>query len=183
MWTGSSCPPPEYIFGEAVGSQPSRGFINWISFNQSIKRVTVCLGFHASNFHNDPAESTIVGIKFDVQDSEPILLGRCTSYGPFFELGESDYLTGFTIGTLNTIQDSRIIPKEILFHTKQNRCIGFKDDGTLISKSSAECCENRFFTSTGDRALVGLVWSFDLGPGPTGNQAIQPLYHSIPIGN
>lgn len=114
-------------------------------------------------------------MKFDIQGSELILLGRCTSYGPFFELGEGDYLTGLTIGTIKTIQGSRVL-KEILFHTSQNHRIGFKDGGgIIISKISAET-KDRFFTSIGNRGLVGMAWSFDIG---SGNQRIQPLYHSL----
>lgn len=172
MWTGSSRPPPEYLLGEAIGSQPNHGFINWISFEKPIKRLTVCLGAHTHNFRNEPVEFNIVGIKFDVQGSEPSLLGRCTSLGPFFELDDGDCLTGISVGTHET-QRSRIL-KEILFSTKRNICIGFRD-GKIATSNSVDC-EKRLLKSTRDLSLIGLVWSFDLGPGSAGDHGIQPLY-------
>lgn len=175
IWTDSSRPPSDYLLGEAIGSHPDHGFINWISFERRIKRLVVCLGAHTRNFRNDPVELNIVGIIFDVRGSGPTLLGRCTSLGPSFELGDDDFLTGVTIGTHET-QRSRIL-KEILFHTRQNLCIGFKGD--KIATSYSVDCEKRFLKSTQDLCLVGLIWSFDLGPGSTGDHGIQPLYRRL----
>jgi hypothetical protein len=159
------------VFGEAVASQPNHGFINWIGIDKPIKRLTVCLGAHARNFRNDPVELSLVGIKVDIQGSRPTLLGRCTSPGPFFELDDGDCLTEITIGTYIT-QRSRII-KEILFDTKRNLCIGFRD-GTIVTSN-----EKRSLKSTKDLRLVGLAWSYDLGPGSAGDHGIQPLYRQL----
>lgn len=175
VWTDSSPLPSDYLLGEAIGSQPNHGFINWIGFERHIKRLTVCLGAHTRNFRNEPVELNIMGIKFDVQGSKPILLGRCTSLGPSFELDDDDCLTGIIIGTKET-QRSRIL-KEVLFHTKRNLCIGFK--GGKIATSYSVDCEKRSLKSTRDLCLVGMAWSFDLGPGSTGDHGIQPLYRRL----
>lgn len=175
IWTESSLPPSDSVLGEAVGSQPTHGFINWIDFNEPIKRLMVCLGAHTRNFRNYPVHLIVVGLRIDIRGSEPTLLGRCTSLGPFFELDEDDCLVGFTIGITATPR-SRII-KKLMFNTKKHVCIGFRDDKVVLS--IGEDGEKREFKTTGDLSLLGFAWSFDLGPGSTGDQGIQPLYRPL----
>lgn len=175
VWTESSHLPPGCVLGEAVGSQPTHGFINWIGFDRPIKRLTVCLGAHTRNFRNDPVQLSIVGLKIDSQDSKPALLGRCTSLGSFFELDDDDCLVGFTIGITATPR-SRII-REILFNTKKNLCIGFRDD-QLVYSTDADG-DKQVFRTIGNLCLIGFAWSFDLGPGSVGDQGIQPLYRLL----
>ena len=175
LWTQSSPPPHDNVLGEVIGSQSTHGFINWIDFDKPIRRITACLGAHTRNFRNDPVQPSLVGLKIDIQGSEPTLLGRCSSFGPFFELDIDDHLVGFTIG-ITAISRSRII-KEVLFDTKKNICVGFRDD--QIIKSVGEDGERRAFQTTDKLQLVGLAWSFDLGPSSAGDQGIQPLYRQL----
>lgn len=175
VWTDSNPLPPDYVLGEAIGSQPTHGFINWIDFGKPIKRITACLGAHTRNFRNEPVRPSLVGLIIDIHDSEPILLGRCSSLGPFFEFDVDDRLMGFTVDVTATSR-SRIIT-EILFNTKKNLCIGFRNEE--IVTSAGEDGERRTFQTTDDLRIIGLAWSFDLGPGSDGDQGIQPLY--LPI--
>ncbi len=57
---------------------------------------------------------------------------------------------------------------------RRNLCIGFTD-GTIVTSNNGDC-EKRSLKSTKDLRLVGLAWSYDLGPGSAGNHGIQPLY-------
>ena len=112
-----------------------------------------------------------MGLKFDAAAGSSRLLGKCTSFGPSFELGDADMIKEMRIG-LRTAPRSRII-EEILFSTKDGLSIGFKG-ATLIEQS--RCKEQDIIKTVENLQLVGIACSFDLGASYIGDHGIQPLY-------
>ena len=114
----------------------------------------------------------LVGVKFDMHDGLPSkLLGRCSSYGPSFELDKTDRIVEIAIRLTSTPRP-RII-EEVVFATKQGIRKGLKGD-TLIEESRSK--DVRIIKSISKLTLGGLAWSFDLGASYIGDHGIQPLY-------
>lgn len=166
------------MLGEVIGSQSNHGFINWIEFQTPVKRITACLGCRKRN-RDQTTDSDLVGLKFDFTDSTSAQLGRCTSLGPHFEIGDGDFIFGVAIG-LAILRESSLI-EEVIFTTKRGISRGFR--GTNLLSSSSEPEKTRLLRSGRNLELVGMTWCFDLGPEHNGDHGIQPLYRASAEGN
>ena len=171
VWIESKKPPLDCLFGETVGSQPRYGFVDWIAFDQPISRITACLLTGKRNFRGEEVPPSLTGVKFDTDLGLPKLLGRCSSFGPCIELEVTDRIVGISIG-LQLSERSRFI-QEIIFISKFGTHKGFRA-GKLIEHH--ECQSRHILESSINYGLVGLVWSFDLGPAYIGDQGVQALY-------
>ena len=164
-------PRSDFLFGEYVGFGPSHGFIDWIALDQPISRITACLLTGKRNFRGEEAPPVLTGVKFDTSIGFPKLLGRCTSFGPSFDIEEADRIVGISIG-LQISKRSRSI-QEILFTFESGVRKGFRVHRLI---EDHQCQDRQVLSSSQGCKLVGLVWSFDLGPAYNGDQGVQALY-------
>ena len=171
VWMENEKPQRDCLFGENVGSQPSHGFVDWILLDQPISRITACLLTGKRNFRGEEAPPTLTGVRFDTDIGFPKLLGRCSSFGPSIELEAADSIIGISIG-LQIAERSRTV-QELIFISKFGIHKGFNAN-RLIDDHECQC--RHLMRSSTSCELVGLVWSFDLGPAYIGDQGVQGLY-------
>lgn len=172
IWTGDSPPPTDAIFGEIVGCQPNHGFANWISFNQPITNVTACLGSHATN---QTSKDSLAGLRFKIENSLPLMLGRHTSPGHEFSLAKDDKISEVTIAlTVSKSKTPQIIG--INFKTEKGLSSEANIFGEHIPKLAEPQKQTVSLKSTPSLLLVGMIWSYDLGPLRPAWHGIQPLY-------
>ncbi|KAF6232736.1 hypothetical protein HO173_008950 [Letharia columbiana] len=171
VWIENEKPHPDFLLSEFIGSQSSHGFINWITLDKPISRITACLLTGKRNFRGEEAPPALTGVKFDTTSGSPMLLGRCTSFGLSIDLENADKIVEFSIG-LQISERSRSI-QEIMFIFKSGIRKGLRADRLI---EDHECQHRQVLRSGTSCDLVGLVWSFDLGPAYIGDQGVQGLY-------
>lgn len=172
VWIENEKPPPDSLLSEFIGSQASHGFINWMTLDQPISRITACLLTGKRNFRGEEAPPALTGVKFNTISGSPKLLGRCTSFGPSIDFENADKIVEISIG-LQISERARSI-EEIMFIFRSGIRKGFRADRLIEDHESQHRQVMRSGTSCD---LVGLVWSFDLGPAYIGDQGVQALYH------
>ena len=171
VWIETEKPPPDWLLGEVVGSQPSYGFTDFIALDQPISRITACLLTGKRNFRGEEAPPTLTGVRFDVDTRFPKLLGRCSSFGPSIEFEDGDRIVGISIG-LQVSARSRCI-EEIIFISRLGVRKGFRADKLI---EDHKCQYRHLLRPSPNCELVGFVWSFDLGPAYIGDQGVHALY-------
>lgn len=167
---GDSQPPTNLIFGEMVGCQPNHGFANWIFFDQQIKRLTACLGSHALN---QTSPDSLTGLKFEVESSLPAVLGRDTGLGSEFILEGNDRISEVTV-TMTVSKSPEIIG--IIFRTRDGIDSGETLFGEQMQRIEGDQKRSISWKTTPTLLLVGMVWSYDLGPMRPTWHGVQPIY-------
>ena len=162
--------PPGYVIGQAIGVQPTHGFINWFDFKRPIKRITACV-VRAQNTRGEISSPVLSGLKVDFYEGASTLLGRCAGFGEHFDLEGEDAIEEVVIGMTTTRYK---ILQGIWFITTKGLCKGFIRDS--LSEKPDENLSNVALTSKSGLILRGLAWSFDLGHSSSGDSGIQPIY-------
>ena len=162
--------PPGYVFGQAIGVQPTHGFINWFDFKRPIKRITACV-VRAQNTRGEISSPVLSGLKIDFYEGTSTLLGRCAGFGKHFDLEREDAIEEVVIGMTTTRYKTL---QGIWFITAKGLCKGFIGDS--LSENPDENLSNDALTSKSGLILRGLAWSFDHGQSSSGDCGIQPIY-------
>lgn len=118
----------------SISSRPDRSFFSVRSVFDKVDKACDIFAWVlvSRNFRNEPAELAIVGIAFDIQGSESILLGRCASFAPYFELDENNRLVTFTLGKHPyTIQAFENSEGNFISYKANSLHLGFRDHGEM----------------------------------------------------
>lgn len=115
----------------------------------------------------------LVGLKFDFANSMPILLGRQSSLRSRFAIQDNDRIAEITVTCTTNGQNPEIIG--IQFRTENGFCSELMAGEKAHSREVYEI-RNVILKSSSALILVGLAWSFDLGPLRPGCQGVQPIY-------
>ncbi|KAL8786433.1 MAG: hypothetical protein Q9195_008203 [Heterodermia aff. obscurata] len=169
VWTDDTL-PPGLFFGQAIGVQPTHGFINWFDFKRPSKRITVCV-VRPQNTRGEISSPVLKGLKVDFSDGASTLLGRCADLGEHFDLEGEDVIEEVVIGITKTRYKTL---QGIWFITAKGLCKGFVGDS--LSEQPDQNLSNVSLTSKNGMILRGLAWSFDLGQSSSGDSGIQPIY-------
>ena len=166
---------PNLRIGELIGTQPNHGFTSFLDLKKEIKSITAGLGSRSPGF-GEPSND-LVGIRVEYfQDSPlPVLLGRCTVFGPSIELPKSEYIVKVAIGLIKESPSTEPqTVNEIIFTTRQGMVKGFRGD-KIIDSSTSE--DNQVILSSSDcLELIGLEWQFDLRQSLATDHGIEPVY-------
>ena len=123
------------------------------------------------NLRGEVSSPILSGLRIDFYHGKSNLLGRCSDFGQSFHLEEDDKIQAVVIGqaenTHKTIESIQFITVKGLDKSFSSEGIIKKPDrdGTLTHLASSGLLE-----------LIGLAWSFDLGPAYSGDNGIQPIY-------
>lgn len=169
VWTEDVLPLNSSL-GEAIGSQPTHGYINWIDFRIPVKQITACV-VRTRNLRGEVSSPVLSGLKVDFYHAASTLLGRCSDFGQSFDLDKGDRIQEVVIGQADNMHKTI---ESIHFITENGLLKGFS--GEDITEKPDKNLTSTHIASGGLLELIGLAWSFDLGPAYIGDNGIQPVY-------
>ena len=169
---------PSVRIGESIGTQSNHGFSYFLELRSDIKSTTACLGRRSPGF----AESyhDLIGIKLEYffaprHHSVHALLGRCSEFGPTFELPAADRIFKVQVGLIHEGYSMELrTVNEIVFTTRQGVVKCFRGSTIIDSNTSGD--HHLAVESSDCLQLIGLAWSFDLRQSLATDHGIQPHY-------